>query len=169
MIPAGAATQDSPCPKSCEGLAFLYYGNSGPGVSLQPRQQHPGGAPLAHLGLSDGLDTFRIRLRAGTPFGRGRIILECEPKPLGTGFTGSDTQAWGSSMLAVPGDDKYIVPHGLLYGTPYHWRVRWRYDPVTTPFMPASRWITVPWNGWNETDLRTGGSRVMLPVVLRDY
>ena len=152
-----------------EGKAFVYFGNGGPGVSLRPRQQHPGGEPLAHLGMSDDVQSFRIRLRAGTPFGRGRILLECEPKPQGTEFDGSDTQFWGGSQLSVPGHDKYIVPHDLFYGTPYHWRVRWRYDPVTTPFMPASRWLTVPWNGWGETDLRTSGSRVMLPMVLRDY
>ena len=39
----------------------------------------------------------------------------------------------------------------------------------TTPFLPASRWVTVPWNGWNEMDLRTAGSRVALPLVLRNY
>jgi hypothetical protein len=119
--------------------------------------------------LSDDWDLFRARLRAGTPFGRGRIILECEAKPLVARFTGADTQSWGDSQNSVPGNDKYIVPHDLFAGTPYHWRVRWRYDPATTPFMPASRWLTVPWNGWNETDLRTAGSRVMLPLLLRDY
>jgi len=29
--------------------------------------------------------------------------------------------------------------------------------------------VTIPWNGWNETDLRTVGSRISLPVVMRDY
>ena len=153
-----------------EGQAFLYYGNGGLGVSLRPRQQQQGGAPLAHLGLlEDELDSFRTSLRAGTPFGRGRIILECEAKPLGTSFTGSDTYLWGDSQNAIPGDDKFLVPHSLIFGTPYHWRVRWRYDPATTPWMPASRWLTVPWNGWNEMDLRTGGSRIVLPLVLRNF
>jgi hypothetical protein len=149
-----------------EGQAFVYYGNGGPGVSLQPRQQHPGGAPLSRLGMLNGEDSFRARLRAGTPFGRGRILLECEVKRLGLGFSGSGIHAWGQSQNSVPGHDKYIVPHALLYDTPLHWRVRWRYDPATTPFMPASRWITMPWNGWSETDLRTGGTRAMLPIML---
>jgi hypothetical protein len=152
-----------------EGWAFVYYGNGGPGVSLRPRQQHRGGEPLAHLGRSDDMDSFRVRLRAGTPFGRGRIVLECEVKPLGTPFTGSDTLLWGSNQNAIPGDDKYIVPHDLLAGMPYHWRVRWRYEPSTTPWMPASRWLTMPWNGWNEQDLRTAGFRVALPVVMKDH
>jgi hypothetical protein len=152
-----------------EGQAFLYYGNGSRGVSLNPRQQHPGGAPLAHLGRSSDMGSFRARLRAGTPFGRARILLECEVKPVGTPFTGSDAQAWGNYQLSVPGHDKYIVPHDLAADTPHHWRVRWRYDPVTTPWMPAGRWVTMPWNGWNETDFRTGGDRALLPVVLREY
>jgi hypothetical protein len=57
----------------------------------------------------------------------------------------------------------------LSAGTPYHWRVRLHYDPATTPFMPTSRWLTMPWNGWNETDLRTAtATRVLLPLVLRN-
>jgi len=51
----------------------------------------------------------------------------------------------------------------------YHWRLRTLYKPATTPFMPASRWVTIPWNGWNETDLRTMGSRVNLPVIMRNH
>jgi hypothetical protein len=47
---------------------------------------------------------------------------------------------------------------GLSMGTRYHWRVRTKYNPVTNPFNPPhSRWFHVPWNGWNEADLRTAG------------
>jgi len=153
-----------------EGWAFVYYANGGPGVSLRPRQSRVGtNALIAHLGRSDDMDSFRVRLRAGTPFGQGRILLECEVKPLAVPFTGSDTFLWGGSQNATPGDDKYIVPNDLAAGTPYHWRVRWRYEPSTTPWMPASRWLTMPWNGWNEQDLRTAGFRVALPAVLKDY
>jgi hypothetical protein len=35
--------------------------------------------------------------------------------------------------------------------------------------MPAGRWSTVPWDGCNEQDLRTGGSRTHLPMLLRRY
>jgi hypothetical protein len=35
--------------------------------------------------------------------------------------------------------------------------------------MPASRWLTMPWNGWNEQDLRTGGAIIFLPLILRNY
>ena len=45
---------------------------------------------------------------------------------------------------------------------PYHWRLRLRYHPATTPFQQTSRWLTVPWNGWAEQDLRTGRPAIYL-------
>jgi hypothetical protein len=62
-----------------------------------------------------------------------------------------------------------MISPQVLLGTPYHWRLRTLYNPATTPFMPASRWVTVPWNGWNEEDLRTTGARIFLPLVLRNH
>jgi hypothetical protein len=41
---------------------------------------------------------------------------------------------------------------GLEPGS-YHWRARLRYDRAATPFQGASRWFTMPWNGWQERDL----------------
>ncbi len=40
-------------------------------------------------------------------------------------------------------------------GTPYHWRVRLLYKPGNALGQPSGRWVTIPVNGWNETDLRT--------------
>jgi len=61
---------------------------------------------------------------------------------------------------------------GLSVGTAYHWRVRLRYHPTTTPFQQHSRWLTMPWNGRNEADLRTGPQAdeyfVYLPAVLKE-
>jgi hypothetical protein len=48
-----------------------------------------------------------------------------------------------------------VTFRSLNYGEVYHWRVRIKYNPVTNPFNPPySRWYHVPWNGWNEADLR---------------
>jgi len=150
-----------------EGRSLVYFGNDGPGVSLRPRQQHVDGQPLALLGVSDDVHQFRVSLRAGTPFGRGRVLLEAEVKPLGMPFDGLNTNFWGGSLDAVPNSDKYIIPHSLLFGTPHHWRTRWRFDQITTPWMPASRWVTMPWNGWNEQDFRTYGEELFLPLIMR--
>jgi hypothetical protein len=61
---------------------------------------------------------------------------------------------------------------GLSPGTVYHWRARLRYQPATVPFQPFSRWVTIPWNGWNEGDLRTDGTKptaVFLPLVVHGF
>ena len=97
---------------------------------------------------------------------------EVEAKPLGSGFTGRDTfiptgPAFWDDLL--PGTGMTLSSGALSYGLPYHWRMRIRYHPGTTPFLPASRWVTVPWNGWNEQDLRTGGGMVYLPLVTRNH
>ncbi len=151
-----------------EGQAFLYYGNGGRGVALRPVQRQEDNSRLAHLGLLDTYDTFQARLLQKSPFGRGGQLFEVEAKPLGVPFDGSDTQRWGGYSYSSHGSDGYRLFDELIPDVPYHWRMRWRYDPVTTPWMPASRWMTVPWNGWNEADFRTGGSRIMLPLVLRN-
>ncbi len=57
---------------------------------------------------------------------------------------------------------------GLAPGTPYHWRVRLIYsgNPLG---LAVSRWLTIPWNGWQELDFRTPREQLdlYLPVVMR--
>jgi hypothetical protein len=153
-----------------EGRAFVYYGNRGAGLSLNPRQRRSDdSAPVAHLGLTEG-NAFRLALLGRTPFGRGKVKLEWEVKPLGTLFDGTGTQqsaAWMDSGTA--GVELNELVNSLSANTVYHWRVRLRYHPATTPFQQHSRWLTMPWNGWNEADLRTTGSVfIYLPLVMRD-
>src|SRR5206468_3424781 len=145
-----------------EGRAFLYFGNggdgTGPGLSLRPQQRRSTDVgPIAHLGASDSPEGFRLSLLARTPFGRGRARLQWEVRPLGsrlngvftkTGVTPSDTGVSGASLSEEE--------TGLADVTPYHWRVRLRYEPASVPFAPASRWLTAPWQGLQETMLRTG-------------
>jgi hypothetical protein len=154
-----------------EGRAFLYYGNDGPGAALRPVQQNLGGSPLAHLGHTEDMDLFRVAVLYGNPFGRGRHCLELEVQPFGTSFDGTNTRGCSGGVWSVSdiGAQSLLAPERLPADTPYHWRVRWRYDPATTPFLPAGPWVTMPWNGWNEMDLRTSGGRVLLPIVLHDY
>jgi hypothetical protein len=154
-----------------EGKVFLYFGNASAGVSLRPRQARFGSStPIAPLGRSDSMNGFRLYTEMWTPFGRGGVQQEAEIKPLGVPFNGADTRWWGFWQSVVPGTDRYMAFSHLSAGTPYHWRIRLHYDPATTPFMPTSRWITRPWNGWTETDLRTPvGNGVVLPLVLRNH
>jgi hypothetical protein len=136
--------------------AYVRYG-SGPGLGLALRQRRADdSAPIAHLGQTDN-GPFRLAGLGRTPFGRSKVKLEWEVKPLGTPFDGLGTgqgAAWietgvaGAQLNELVGD--------LQANTAYHWRVRLRYHPATTPYQQYSRWLTVPWNGWNEQDVRTG-------------
>ncbi|MBN1919777.1 MAG: hypothetical protein JW892_00915, partial [Anaerolineae bacterium] len=153
-----------------EGKVYVYYGNASAGVSLKPRQARFGSSrSIAPLGRSDSLNGFRLYTTTRTPFGRGLVQPETEIKPLRLPFNGTHTAWWGFWQSIVPGAEHYTTFSHLSADTAYHWRVRVHYSPVTTPFMPASRWLTMPWNGWNETDLRTAGTRVFLPLVLRNH
>jgi len=144
-----------------EGRAYVYYGNDGDGLDLLPRQMRADdSAPIAHLGRS-ATNAFRLALLGRTPFGRGLVKLEWEVKPLGTLFDGSDLQqsaAWQDTGTAGVALDELV--EDLSPSTAYHWRVRLRYHPAATPFQQYSRWITQPWDGWNEADLR-----IALPEV----
>jgi hypothetical protein len=136
-----------------EGKAFVYYGNDGPGLALQPQQRRADNlAPIAHGGRSRESGSFRLAVLGHTPFGRGRVWPEWEVKPLGQPFDGTGTvQSVGSDSGTAGAAFNELIT-GLDPGA-HHWRVRLRYDPVTTPLQLASRWFTVPWNGWEERDL----------------
>jgi len=148
-----------------EGAAFVYYGNGGPGLSLNPRQRRADdSAPIARLGESRE-DAFRLALWGRSPFGRGRVKLEWEVKPLGTPFSGSGTYqtAWLNSGTAGVAFNE--LASGMSADTAYHWRVRLCYHPGTTPFQQHSRWLTIPWNGWQEQDLRIASTPVTYSTV----
>jgi hypothetical protein len=150
-----------------EGQTNVYYGNGGPGVSLRLYQYNPDGVLLAQLGHSNSY-SFRIGAHYTNPFGRGEQLFEIESKPLHQRFTGSGTFIPGGSQLwfkPILGSGTTMSSGKLIPDVPYHWRLRTIYNPGTTPFMPASRWITIPWNGWNEQDLRTAGGRIFLPAL----
>ena len=148
-----------------EGRVYLYYGNGGRGMDLRPRQRRSdGSAPIAHLGQAPD-NALRLAALGRTPFGRGKVKLEWEAKPLGVPLDGSDIQQAGSwADTGVVGAELEQLVSGLQANTPYHWRVRLRYHPASSPFAQSSRWLTVPWNGWQEQDLRTG-SISSLPTV----
>jgi hypothetical protein len=148
-----------------EGRAFLYYGNQGDGMHMLPRQVRSDGAdppgpsaPIAHLGLSDSCTAFRLSLIGRSPAGRGDARLHWQVAPLGTPFTAtgviSGTSGW--TDVLTTGVEITQTVSGLTPDTVYHWRVRLLYRPGNALGLPAGRWIHIPWNGWNETDLRTG-------------
>ncbi|MBN1517268.1 FG-GAP repeat protein, partial [Candidatus Sumerlaeota bacterium] len=138
--------------QSYEGRAYVYYGNgeTGRGMTLRPRvRTNDNSAPVPTLGKC--FYGFRLAALGRIPFGRGKTKLECEIKPFGTPFDGSGTfmsEDWSDTGVAG-----YIFNELMdVSGGRKHWRMRLHYHPATTPFMPASRWFTIPINGWEEAD-----------------
>jgi len=159
-------------PTANQGRAVLFYGNGSRGTAVRPVQGHMVSALfgyIARLGSSAWMDSFTTTVSLVTPFGRGKVKPEIETKPLGTLFTGSGTYRWVTYLDSGSVGTAYAPIEDLERCTQYHWRVRLLYDPVTLPFQPSSRWISVPWNGWNEADLRTACGDVWLPIVLRNF
>ncbi len=150
------------------GRAYLYPGNGSYGLSLVPQQRRADdSAPIAHGGQSDSATSFRLAALGRSPFGRGKVKLEWEVKPLGTPFDGTGTQQsanWLDSGTAGAAFNELVT--GLSANTLYHWRVRVRYHPASKPFQQYSRWFTQPWNGWQEADLRTAAGPTPPPIKL---
>ncbi len=142
------------------GRAFVYYGNAGTGrITLLRQQRTDGATPIAPLGLSDSQTEFRIRAVMPSIYGRTRLQIEHEVKPLGTLFDALDTVT--GDYLDV-GDDGEVEVDQLVTAlspdTQYHWRVRAKYDLAKSPFQPHGPWVHMPLNGWNEADLRTAAT-----------
>jgi hypothetical protein len=147
-----------------EGWVQVYYGGGGVGVSLNPRQRNDDGTPLAHLGRTK---TWRseVCLLLKSPFWRGEISVKenstALPYPLDGG-----RNSWGFPTMRPYAFDQCIDLFGA-FGTVYHWRARVLYGKATQPYMPASRWVAMPYHGWNEADFRVVGSRIYLPLAIR--
>jgi hypothetical protein len=140
-----------------EGGTFVYFGGGGVGGSLRPQQRRADdAAPVAPMGTSGSPDTVRLSALGRTPFGRGRVKLEWEIKPLGIPFNGSGLQSsagWLDTGTGAVALNEAVT--GLAANSVHHWRVRLRYHPGTTPFQSRGRWFTTAGNGWQEGDFRT--------------
>jgi len=140
-----------------QGAVYIYQGNDGPGVSLLPRQRTTADTRMISLlGSSDSPEAFRLAIVGRTPYGRGGFRPEFEIKELGSLFNAANIETLPNYWdTGVHGNDLGHVIAGLTEESVYHWRVRLRYNPASTPFQQRSRWLTMPWNGWQEADLRT--------------
>lgn len=158
-LAVGAPRYDSG--QTDEGKLFVYYGNGGLGTPLRPRQLHEDRTPLAPLGrlyrAEPAGGNVEFRLFGYTPFGCGRVRLEWELQPLGVPLAGTAVEAqpaWTNTCTENPDLFQTVTDLAAEY-TAHHWRVRVGYHPADFPFQQHGRWLTNPWNGWNEADFRT--------------
>jgi hypothetical protein len=106
--------------------------------------------------MSDSRTDFGLQLILRSPFGRSMAKLEYEAKPLGVLFDRSGlgrSATWASTYSS--GSTRYEEVTGTSQSAAYHWRVRVLFRPATSPFQQWSRWMTLPWGGWQEMRLRT--------------
>ncbi len=131
----------------------LYYGGGRRGVSFRPRQLKTTNAVLAQLGMSNHPKNFNMAIAGNTFLGRGPVRMQMQAQPLGAAWLtgGIDT----NDYEATPGG---VLLVGTWYGEQmslYHWRVRLGYQPTHLPWQRFGRWMTTPWQGWLQADLRT--------------
>jgi len=149
--------------QSVEGRVSLFFGNGGDGLDRLPRQRRfDDSGPIDLVGLGDEANGFLVRTRARSPYGRDRVRLEVEVKPMDVPFDGTnlllspftDTgapQAGGSFT-----DVTVAVPS--LAPASHRWRARLR---GSFPHPWQSHWMSRAENAATEADLR-----VPLPVPL---
>jgi hypothetical protein len=156
-----------------EGGSFLHYGNEGGGLDRIPRQaRFDLSAPIDILGAGSDADGFALRVDGRTPWGRERVLFECEVKPLSQDFDGTGLFRTTWADTEAPGPDGSVVPLDARHpplpsGVPYHWRLRLR---SKFPFPWQSHWMSMPTNAMTETDLRSAGNPLSCsagpPVIL---
>jgi hypothetical protein len=102
--------------------------------------------------------SFTLAALGRSEFGRTKVKLEWEVKPLGSLLDGTNLErstTWTDSGTAGV-ELAELVDTLATDDTPYHWRARILYHPATTPYGRHSRWLTPTWNGTQESDLRSG-------------
>jgi hypothetical protein len=138
------------------GQAYLYSGSAG--LGRVPRQARTtGGLPIdLLLKTYDPGTSYRIRLVARTPAGRGVVAIQWENRDLATAFSGSGLGQGSfvdSGTPLVPGGSSVVLEGtqgSLTLGTSYRWRAR---SITKSPFFPRSPWFTLPYNNLTEKDL----------------
>jgi hypothetical protein len=131
-------------------------------VSLNPRQRQEdffGFHPIAPDGRSfDTPGSFSLQTVGKTPFGRSDVRLEWEIKPLGSPLNAASYMISSSSTdTGTAGANLSEGAIGLNPGS-YHWRLRLHYDSAKTPLAQHSRWMTIPWHGWQEAHVTLGAT-----------
>jgi hypothetical protein len=152
------------------GMVRLYTGNGWESLDRLPRQLRTDNSPLPQLGISDSTTGIRLSLLGRMPLGRNDVKLQWQVAPLGEPFTGTSViEGTSAAWIDTGTDGASIIQQvdGLTEGTTYHWRVRLIYTPGNRLGQTASRWVHIPWDGWDQLDFRTQSetSKIYLPII----
>jgi hypothetical protein len=142
--------------QSDEGRVSLFYGNGGDGLDRLPRQRRfDDSAPIDLVGLGDETSGFLVKARARSPYGRDRVRLEVEVKPMdvpfdGTGLLLSPFTDTGAPQAGGSFTDVTVAVPSLAPAS-HRWRARLR---GSFPHPWQSHWMSRAENAATEADLR---------------
>ena len=94
--------------------------------------------------------------------------IHTEVNTLNNPLDGNGVEVWGAFTQTTFGSEKFAWYINMQAGSVYHWRARLRFNPTSQPYLPATRWLSLPYHGWNEADLHTLYWSNYLPVILQD-
>ncbi len=153
-------------PPANQGKIWVYHGGGGVGETLKLQQLNADDSPIAHNGMTSHPIFFALHILGKSPFGRGSMALNTEVNTLNELLDGSGFLVDGAYTIPSFGGDKFAW-YFVKPGTVYHWRARLRYNPASQPYLPATRWLSLPYHSWNEADLRTLYLYTYLPVAIK--
>ena len=148
------------------GRASLYFGGGGNGKHMDLAQMsNEGNTHISRMCRS--VDRyFYISMTMHTPYPGIKIKPEFEIKELGTHLDGTNTS---SVSDWYPAYGKFTLTKSFRENEICAWRIRVLYDPVTCPYQSHGPWYSIPWNGWQETDVRAGPNNNVVLQDIIDY
>jgi FG-GAP repeat/Thrombospondin type 3 repeat len=150
------------------GRVSLYLGNLGSyddGIPVRPFQVElvPPGCQFCLLKTISLLGrttsspaNFFLSALAHSPAGSADLRFQWEVKSLGTSLNGSGLGQLAPMLITGPSVSVSSPLIPIATATPQRWRMRFSSN---NPFFPRSRWISLPQNGPNESDLRGGADQ----------
>ena len=150
------------------GKALIYLGGGGNGKYRDLTQiSNDGDTRISRMCRSVS-HLFRIGMNMHGPYAGIRIKPEFELKELGNPLDGTNTSSM-PDWYSVHDVNKFMYQLMYKENIIYAWRIRTLYDPVTCPYQPHGPWYSIPWNGWQETDFRTGPNNSVILQNIIDY
>ncbi|NJO05034.1 MAG: hypothetical protein HC876_05620 [Chloroflexaceae bacterium] len=119
----------------------VFYGGGTLGAAVRPQQRQvlDPATPVALLGATDVLTSFRLSAIARMPLGTEQVRLEWQAAPLGSDFTAPDAVTDVTDSITT---GQVLTPtvSTILPGERYAWRVRLLYPAGNRLGQSASRW-----------------------------
>ncbi|NTV46319.1 MAG: T9SS type A sorting domain-containing protein, partial [Chlorobiales bacterium] len=154
-----------------EGAMYVFYGNAGGGLTVQPRQYRPDfSRDIVPALKTRSINNVGLSVRGRSIQGRIPMKAQFEVKRLGTAFNGSGltetsfTDTQGSGVL------HQTIVGGLSARAMYKWRSRLVYNPALAMGLLHSHWYYPPLSfGPTLSAFQVSNDDISLPVELTSF